>query len=1162
MRYGNSGGAARRGEPRLAVRMLMGLLWLLTAPWVIAAPATISFTPPPQTSYTVPVSFELNVTSSDGMQGSSVETIHGVKILRNEQVAATGLRGIKFLESGLAPGTYTYYAQATAISIYRDEERQRTLRTQPFTITVNPPPPLYNEAEFVSQSFPDGVVTMYSGQTLAMSVQMRNTGTTTWSSSRAYSLGTLNPQDNTYWGMGRVGLPHDVAPGQSVTFNMTLTAPVVSSRMINYNVQWRMVQDGVEWFGQTSPNRYAYVSPVPAGTIHAEPNPCELIASATSCGTTVSWTANTAGSELWRSRIDGSGATRLIGVPQGDSRLNVADITEAGSRIEVRGDNRVLASIDVYARRPPPVITGNIDGLTADKSVLIGWACASTRQTPVDVHLYAGGPAGTPGAVFIGAYTANQASEAGVVASCKVDSGNFRFAIPISNEVRAQYSGRLIYVHGISPVGGANLAIGNSGGIAIPSPQTPVQQPNTRRYVYDQHQQLCKFIEPETGATVMAYDGAGNLTSSASGLNLPATDNCNTAEAAASGRVVARGYDALNRLKTLAFPDGRGNQSWEYTPDGQPSRVVTYNESGNAAAVENTYTYNKRRLLIGEAVAQPGWYRWDLGYGYDRLGNPASQVYPTGLAVTFEPDALGRSKRVSSPGAVYASDIEYYPNGALQRFVYGNGVVHTMAQNLRQLPQRSTDAGVIDLENVYDGNGNVNIIYDRARGDHYSRTMEYDGLDRLKSAGSCSFGGDCWHRFTYDAQDNLRSWILPGVKDYAAYVYDEHSRLTNIRNSANESIVGLGYDVQGNLENKNGQIYRFDYGNRLREVVGKEAYRYDGLGRRVASFSGGNQQRLLSQYNKAGQPLYMENKQKALDIVNVYLQGSLLASREKAQDTGVEVVRYQHTDSLGSPVAVSNERGEVLSRAIYEPYGNVIEPSAYDGIGYAGHIMDAATTLVQMQQRYYDPALGRFLSVDPVVVGNKTAGNFNRYSYANDNPYKFIDPDGRAAIVTRLKDGTIQVDIPAKFKGTGASEGNISKVKAQVQGLSGKYKVNGQDTQVNFRVTDITKETPNDAKNTITLTDGPTSRRGGLSYAVLGGKKAEIDIRDRFVPNGTAPHELLHLADVDDRYDTVTRKSDPAWGNNIMNVVPGVLEGRNIPEILNSRNNVQRTEGN
>lgn len=991
-------GARRAGARRslAALSRWWALLLVLAPALATAAPAWIRLDPPAQSSYTVPASYSVTLTSGDGKQGTSVETINGVKIFRNGQIAASNGGQGTLLEAGLAPGTYTYYAEGTALSIYRDEERVRTLRTQPFTITVNPPPAQYNEAQFVSQSLPAGYIRLFSGQTMPLSVQMRNSGTTTWSASRSYSLGSQSPRDNWNWGMARVGLPHDVAPGQTVTFNMTLTAPPATGAG-PVSVQWQMVQDGVEWFGQATPVGSIDVRPAPVGSISAAPNPCELAKGATTCGTTVRWESNTlnANTEVWRSDLNGNGGVRVITSESGT--LNVTDVTEAGSRFQVIGYGQVLSSVDVVARRPQPAITGNIDGLTSDGGALIGWACATTHEAPVDVQMYVGGPAGAAGSVLVGTYPANQASEASVATACKIDSNNHRFAIPISNELRAQYSGRLIYVYGVSPVGAANLAVNASGRFGVPAPTVPVTQPNTRRYVYDEQQRLCKVIEPETGATVTAYDDADNVAWTASGLDLPATDNCNRTEAAASGRAVARTYDARKRLKTLAFPDGRGNQVWEYTPDGLPSKVVTYNEPGNAGPVENYYSYNKRRLLIGEAVAQPGQYRWDLGYGYDRIGNAASQVYPTGLAVIFEPDALGQPKRVSSPGAVYASQIDYYPNGGLQRFVYGNGIVHTMTQNLRQLPQRSTDAGVIDLESVYDANGNVGIIYDRARGDHYSRTMEYDGLDRLKAAGSCSFGGDCWHRFSYDAQDNLRSWTLPGVKDYAAYLYNERSQLTNIRNGAGQSIVGMGYDKQGNLENKNGQAYFFDYGNRLREAIGKESYRYDGEGRRVLAMASSGDTRLISMYTKAGALAYTEDLGDSLDSVNIFLRDSLLAVRERSRDSGSESITYQHTDALGSPIAVTNAAGQVVSRTEYEPYGAVINNAAYDGIGYTGHLMDRITGLVQMQQRYYDPAVGRFLSVDPVAADGGAGTNFNRYWYANNNPYKFNDPDGRIA---------------------------------------------------------------------------------------------------------------------------------------------------------------------
>lgn len=107
-----------------------------------------------------------------------------------------------------------------------------------------------------------------------------------------------------------------------------------------------------------------------------------------------------------------------------------------------------------------------------------------------------------------------------------------------------------------------------------------------------------------------------------------------------------------------------------------------------------------------------------------------------------------------------------------------------------------------------------------------------------------------------------------------------------------------------------------------------------------------------------------------------------------------QVVRYIHTDGLGSVSVVTDANRNILDRREYEPYGASLG-STVDGVGYAGHVMDAETGLTYMQQRYYDPTIGRFLSVDPVAADGSTGNNFSRYWYANNNPYRFKDPDGR-----------------------------------------------------------------------------------------------------------------------------------------------------------------------
>jgi len=67
--------------------------------------------------------------------------------------------------------------------------------------------------------------------------------------------------------------------------------------------------------------------------------------------------------------------------------------------------------------------------------------------------------------------------------------------------------------------------------------------------------------------------------------------------------------------------------------------------------------------------------------------------------------------------------------------------------------------------------------------------------------------------------------------------------------------------------------------------------------------------------------------------------------------------------------------------------------------GYTGHREDPETGLTYMGARYYSPTLGRFMGMDPAGVNESSIHSFNRYAYANNNPYKYVDPDGGVAII-------------------------------------------------------------------------------------------------------------------------------------------------------------------
>lgn len=112
-----------------------------------------------------------------------------------------------------------------------------------------------NSAAVVSSTFPSSVVT---GQSFSATVVMNNNGGSFWVNSNGYNLGSQNPQDNTRWGLGRVGFAGTISPGQNGTFTFNCTAPTTAG---SYAFDWKMVQDGVEWFGDTATGGINVVPP-------------------------------------------------------------------------------------------------------------------------------------------------------------------------------------------------------------------------------------------------------------------------------------------------------------------------------------------------------------------------------------------------------------------------------------------------------------------------------------------------------------------------------------------------------------------------------------------------------------------------------------------------------------------------------------------------------------------------------------------------------------------------------------------------------------------------------------------------------------------------------------------------------------------------------------
>ncbi|BDU22511.1 RHS repeat-associated core domain-containing protein [Dyella sp. GSA-30] len=126
-----------------------------------------------------------------------------------------------------------------------------------------------------------------------------------------------------------------------------------------------------------------------------------------------------------------------------------------------------------------------------------------------------------------------------------------------------------------------------------------------------------------------------------------------------------------------------------------------------------------------------------------------------------------------------------------------------------------------------------------------------------------------------------------------------------------------------------------------------------------------------------------------------------------AQQNGT--LTYVYTDPQGTPLAEADAQGNITATFDYAPYGTITLGTPPNGPGYTGHVDDPETNLIYMQHRYYDAATGRFVSVDPVSPTAANIFTFNRYDYANDNPARYIDPDGRTCTETN-KTYTCQID--------------------------------------------------------------------------------------------------------------------------------------------------------
>lgn len=228
------------------------------------------------------------------------------------------------------------------------------------------------------------------------------------------------------------------------------------------------------------------------------------------------------------------------------------------------------------------------------------------------------------------------------------------------------------------------------------------------------------------------------------------------------------------------------------------------------------------------------------------------------------------------------------------------------------------------------------------------------------------------------------------------YAYNEKDQLLTISDGS-EILTRYTYDLSGNrISESNGTAattYTYDEANQLTGVTKNGAsigaYTYDARGQRRSSGATAylyDDLTLLAKTDSAGTEYFYYD-----------------ADEEIIQKVAGNNTYDYVTDVRGSVAALYDAGGIVASQITYDAYGNTtVADNAQTNavLAYTGAVMDEATGLYYMNARYYDPAIGAFISQDSYRGSGEEF--WNLYAYANGDPVNYIDPSGHEAVAISI----------------------------------------------------------------------------------------------------------------------------------------------------------------
>ncbi|MEU9424815.1 polymorphic toxin-type HINT domain-containing protein [Streptomyces sp. NPDC048342] len=558
---------------------------------------------------------------------------------------------------------------------------------------------------------------------------------------------------------------------------------------------------------------------------------------------------------------------------------------------------------------------------------------------------------------------------------------------------------------------------------------------NPWTWTYDLMGRLTDTTDPDKGATHNEYDDRAQLTSTKD----------------ARGTVLATVYDGLGRRTELRDTSSTGTlrAKWVYdTISGAKGRLASSSRySGGQEYKSSVVAYDRLYRPLRTSVTIPstegalqGTYLSTTTYnasgtvqgvGYPKAGDLAANT----VAYTYEDGTL-RPIQISGPKNLTAT-AAYSPVGKpLQYSLAANGGKATYETNTYQWGTQRLATTRVDRQDVsgvdqyntysYDEAGNVLSVSDTSRSGTDNQCFTYDYLGRLTEAWAQSTTGcvttptaatpggpaPYWTSYTYDkvgnrltetqhattsgASDTQRSYHYPDAGAVRPHTLGSVDTTTGTVKSTDS----FTYDVAGNthtrlLGNGTSQTLDWDAEGHLAKVTqpvegGSDKvteYLYDADGNRLIGRT------------PTETTLYLGPTEVTLATGATTAKGTRyfdVGGGHQAVQANDGTVSFTLADHHGTAQLSVNADTQALTQRRTLPFGGLrgTVPNTWTGTkGFVGGTNDTATGLTHLGAREYDPATGRFLSVDPLFTADDPQ-QMNGYSYANNNPLTYSDPAG------------------------------------------------------------------------------------------------------------------------------------------------------------------------